>query len=67
MLYDNTEDPYQLENLVDHPGSLPVRQKLDALLDRKLEASGDAFLPGMDYIEQWGYTVDENGTVPYTN
>lgn len=67
VLYDNTEDPYQLENLVDHPGSLPVRQKLDALLDEKLEANDDAFLPGMDYIEQWGYTVDENGTVPYTN
>ena len=67
VLYDNTEDPYQLENLVDRPGSLPMRQKLDALLDRMLGESGDAFLPGMDYIEQWGYRVDDNGTVPYTN
>ena len=67
LLYDNAEDPYQLENLVDDPGIFPVRQKLDTLLDRKLEASGDAFLPGMDYIEKWGYTVNENGTVPYTN
>ncbi len=52
---------------MDRPGSLPMRQKLDALLDRMLGESGDAFLPGMDYIEQWGYRVDDNGTVPYTN
>ena len=25
------------------------------------------FLPGSEYIRQFGYTVDETGTVPYTN
>ena len=24
---------------------------------------GDAFLPGMEYIRQWGYQVDEHETV----
>ena len=27
----------------------------------------DKFLPGMEYINTWGYTVDERGTVPYQN
>jgi hypothetical protein len=66
LLYDNAQDPYQMENLVDRPAYADLVRELDAWLQRRLEARGDAFLPGMDYIRQWGYTVDETGTVPYT-
>ena len=52
---------------MDDPGSLSVRLKLDKLLEGMLDASGDEFLPGMQYIEKWGYKVDKDGTVPYTN
>ena len=38
---------------------------MEALLKRKLEERGDKFQPGAEYIAQWGYQVNANGTVPY--
>lgn len=67
LLYDNEADPYQLRNLVADPAYKSLCEDLDAWLQRRLDARGDAFLPGMDHIRQWGYTVDERGTVPYRN
>ena len=66
LLFDNQVDPYQLENLVDEPACVELVRELDAWLQRKLDAMGDEFLPGAAYIRQWGYPVDETGTVPYT-
>jgi len=65
LLYDNEEDPYQLENVVNHPASNALQIELDALLQRKLDERGDAFLPGTSYIDKWGYPQDETGTVPF--
>ena len=66
LLYDNQEDPYQLQNLVADPVYADLVRELDAWLQRRLDTLGDEFLPGMDYIRRWGYPVDETGTVPYT-
>ncbi len=73
LLYDNETDPYQLNNLLS-PSSRSnpeVAAELVSLLDHqlreKLEARNDKFQPGIDYIQQWGYQVDDRGTVPYTN
>ena len=27
----------------------------------------DEFLPSVEYLEKWGYEVDEQGSVSYTN
>ena len=67
LLYDNNADPFQLNNLIDNPNSADLRRELDNGLQRRLNAQNDAFLPGAAYIEQWGYTVNETGTVPYAN
>ncbi len=64
LLYDNERDPYQLENLIDRGEQTETRRELEALLQTKLEALGDRFLPGMDYINKWGYPLDDSGTVP---
>jgi len=61
LLFDNQRDVYQMTNLVD----TPLQASLDAILQRKLKEAHDAFQPGADYIRQWGYSVDANGTVPY--
>ena len=66
LLFDNQEDPYQLENLVDKPEHAALVRELDAWLQRRLDARGDEFLPGLEYTRRWGYPVDETGTVPYT-
>ncbi|MHC4716082.1 MAG: sulfatase/phosphatase domain-containing protein [Planctomycetota bacterium] len=67
LLYDNLTDPHQLENLVGRPDMADVQADLEAALQAKLDATGDEFLPGEEYVRQWGYAVDESGTVPYTN
>ncbi|MEZ5042825.1 MAG: sulfatase [Saprospiraceae bacterium] len=65
LLFDNEKDPYQMQNLVDEPAYEAIKRSLDQLLTEKLAANGDKFLPGLAYIEQWQYPIDETGTVPY--
>ncbi len=67
QLFDNEKDPYQMNNLADDPAAQALVSKMDALLQQKLEAQGDEFLPGMEYIARWGYEVDAKQTVPYEN
>ena len=64
MLFDNIADPYQMNHLVGKPGFDGLVAEMDAWLQRKLDAQGDAFLPGMEYVRRWGYPVDERETVP---
>ena len=66
LLYDNLADPYQLQNLVDRPEQAETVRELDAWLQRRLDAMGDEFLPGSAYLEQWGWEVDETGTVRWS-
>lgn len=65
LLYDNQEDPYQLENLVGKPDRAALQAELDAALQRRLRETNDEFLPGEKYIAKWGYKTDANGTVRY--
>ena len=67
LLFDNQRDPYQRDNLCGRPEHAKLQAELDALLKAKLEQTDDAFLSGWDYIRKWSYTVDESGTVRYTN
>lgn len=65
LLYDNRKDPYQLENLSGKPDHREMQNKLDSLLAQRLNETNDEFLPGIEYIKKWGYTVDESGAAPY--
>ena len=67
LLFDNSNDPYQLTNLVGNEGHATLQDDMEKLLLERLKETGDEFLPGMEYIEKWGYPVDETGTVPYTH
>ncbi len=67
LLYDNAEDPFQQQNLVHDPDRALLIKTLDEQLAHKRSLLGDDFLPGMDYIQRWGYEVNETGTVPYKN
>ncbi|HEY3342249.1 MAG TPA: sulfatase [Anaerolineae bacterium] len=67
LLYDNLRDRYQQRNLVGSAEYATVKDDLDRQLNALLAQYGDGFLPGERLIEQWGYSVDETGTVPYTN
>lgn len=65
LLYDNKEDPFQLRNLAEEPLHRELLQELDDALSGSLERRGDAFLPGPEYVRQWGYQVDMLDAVPY--
>jgi arylsulfatase A-like enzyme len=67
LLYDNEKDPYQLENLVGKPEHARLQGKMDAVLQEQLDKRKDRFLPGPEYIRQWGWKVDETGSAPYTH
>jgi arylsulfatase A-like enzyme len=67
LLFDNLNDPYQMTNMVNQPGIAQEQARLDATLARRLKKAKDSFLPATHYIQEWGYTVDANGTVPYTH
>lgn len=65
LLYDNECDPYQMDNLVGRAEYSALQSRLEAELQRKLRERGDEFLGGMEYVQRWGYVVDETGTMPF--
>ncbi|HNS20744.1 MAG TPA: sulfatase [Sedimentisphaerales bacterium] len=67
LLFDNQQDPYQLDNLCGRPEHAVLQKDLEALLAERLTQTSDAFLGAADYIGKWGYEVDDTGTVRYTN
>ncbi|WP_430427077.1 sulfatase family protein [Maribacter litoralis] len=67
LLFDNINDPYQLNNLVGNEGAAAIQDDMEKILSERLKATGDEFLPGLNYIKKWGYPIDKTGTVPYTH
>jgi arylsulfatase A-like enzyme len=66
LLFDNKVDPYQRENLIGLSRPAKQQAELDDILQRKLRAANDSFLPAADYIRKWSYHVDSTGTIPHT-
>ena len=64
LFYDDEKDPYQMQNLVGNAQTASEQASLDELLNRRLKAAGDEFLPAESYISRWGYHVDATGTLP---
>ena len=56
LLFDNEADPYQMRNLVQSSSARPVRNELESVLQARLRALGDEFLPGEVYLERAGLT-----------
>lgn len=59
LLYDNEEDPYQMNNFVDDPGYEAVRTELDEELQKLLKKTHDEFREADYYMKKWGYTYDD--------
>ncbi|MCL4193696.1 MAG: DUF4976 domain-containing protein, partial [Thermoguttaceae bacterium] len=65
LLFDDTKDPYQLDNLIARPEYAALRQQLDRQLQAELDKIRDDFRPGPSYIAEWGYQIGPHGSVPY--
>ena len=61
LFYDMQEDPHQLHNLVGQ--NHPEEQRMAKNLKAELERLNDEFKPGKEYVKEWGYEVDERGTI----
>ena len=65
QLFDNLQDPLQLNNLIGKPEFAKLQKQLNHDLNAELKKRKDDFRPGMEYIKKWNYLVDETETVPY--
>jgi arylsulfatase A-like enzyme len=65
LMFDNAVDPWQTNNLAGKPERAQLQAALEEVLQRKLAEAKDKFLPGEEYVKQWGYKVDLTGTIPY--
>ena len=62
-LFDNHQDPYQQQNLVDE---LPqVVSDMEQRLDQLLSGYADHFPPEQEYLDRWGWPTNRQGTVPF--
>lgn len=62
LLYDDIEDLYQLNNLVDNCENQHLQTEMDHELNRWLEKLGDPFESSEDVIRQYRMQVDRSGT-----
>jgi arylsulfatase A-like enzyme len=58
LLYDNHEDPYQLNNLVNTPGNKELQQSLEEKLNDLLKKTNDEFKDADYYMNKWDYSYD---------
>lgn len=65
LLYDNINDPMQLNNLADNSTYADLQKKLESSLQAELKKIGDDFKPRDYYITKWGYKVNQYGYIDY--
>lgn len=65
LLFDDENDPYQMNNLIGQSGSRGLQGEMDSRLQKMLKRSGDEFHPRKYYLDKWGYTIDASGNIPY--
>jgi len=63
LLYDNLEDPYQMNNLIGTDEMIFIQSDLENQLQELLLKTNDEFLPGADYMKMWNYTWDMNDSL----
>ena len=68
MLFDNLNDPYEMNNLINKSVSMKLQGKMDNLLQKKLKSIGDLDFKSYEYyLDKFGYQdIGKNkGEVPH--
>ncbi len=66
LMFDDRNDPWQMNNLIGKAGYEEIGRDLDAKLHAQLKKIGDDFRSPHSYIEEWGLEVDpDRGAVIY--
>ena len=63
LLFDNINDPYQINNLIDDPAQAEIRARLDGLMRQHMVAINDEMLPRHHYYERFGIDLDHRGKI----
>jgi hypothetical protein len=63
LLYDNLNDPYQMNNLCNDPQYATLQADLEEKLQKLIRQRGDEFLEGNEYMKAWNYTWDMDDSV----
>jgi arylsulfatase A-like enzyme len=63
LLYDNLEDPFQMNNLLGTDEMIFIQSDLENQLQKLLQKTNDKFLTGTEYMKMWNYTWDNNDSL----
>jgi arylsulfatase A-like enzyme len=56
MLFDNINDPYEMNNLIGIPEHMELQNKMEKILQKELKSIGDAdFKPSRYYLNKFGF------------
>lgn len=67
LLYDNSKDPFQLNNLVGNEEYKSLQNNLEQKLQKMLDDRGDQFLEGAEYMKAWNYSWDRTDSIKVWN
>jgi hypothetical protein len=67
LLYDNENDPYQMNNLIGKADFTTLESSLETILIQKLAERNDAFLSADYYMSQWNYLYDRTDSIRPVN
>ena len=65
LLFDNREDPFQFDNLVNTSAAAATQAILDRELTALLSTQGDSFESPEELRARWGYEINDNEEIPY--
>jgi arylsulfatase A-like enzyme len=67
MMFDNTNDKYQMNNLVGKREYADLQKELSKKLDKSLKKIGDKdFQPREYYLKKWNLKLDESKVIDYS-
>lgn len=66
LLYDNLQDPFQMNNLTGLDEYIYIQGELENKLQKLLQKTGDKFLPAHEYMKMWNYRWDRNDSIRTT-
>lgn len=63
LLYDNQDDPFQMQNRIDDPACRTLATELEHKMQLLMAHIGDKFLPKEAYYRKFGIQLDQRGKV----
>jgi arylsulfatase A-like enzyme len=64
-LFDNIEDPLQMNNLINNTDFSELQEQLEQQLQQELKKIGDEFMPRAYYLDKWDYKLTKGGYIDY--